>query len=103
MALLNHDDLNVISVDWMLGASPPYSQAVANTRLVGAMIAHLIKIIQVDFFHEKNSKIPMIFLLIILLHYRKAIQINFPATEFILLVIVLVHMLPVILVKLLLI
>ncbi|KAH9421141.1 hypothetical protein DERP_010081 [Dermatophagoides pteronyssinus] len=46
MALLNHDDLNVISVDWMLGASPPYSQAVANTRLVGAMIAHLIKIIQ---------------------------------------------------------
>jgi len=47
-ALLNRDELNVISVDWMLGATPPYTQAVANTRLVGAIIAHLIQIIQVS-------------------------------------------------------
>lgn len=46
-ALLNNDDFNVISVDWMLGATPPYTQAVANTRLVGAIIAHLIKVLQV--------------------------------------------------------
>lgn len=46
-ALLNRQELNVICVDWMLGAAPPYTQAVANTRLVGAMIAHLIRIIQV--------------------------------------------------------
>lgn len=50
MALLNRADLNVICVDWMLGASPPYSQAVANTRLVGSMIAHFIQIIQVSNF-----------------------------------------------------
>lgn len=52
-ALLNREQekeqeqFNVISVDWGLGASPPYTQAVANTRLVGAIIAHLIRVIQV--------------------------------------------------------
>lgn len=52
-ALLNREEekeqerFNVISVDWGLGASPPYTQAVANTRLVGAIIAHLIRVIQV--------------------------------------------------------
>lgn len=46
-ALLNRGDWNVIAVDWMLGASPPYTQAVANTRLVGSIIAHFIQTIQV--------------------------------------------------------
>ncbi|UXI18070.1 nose resistant to fluoxetine protein 6-like [Sarcoptes scabiei] len=45
-ALLNRGDWNVIAVDWMLGASPPYTQAVANTRLVGSIIAHFIQTIQ---------------------------------------------------------
>lgn len=47
-AFLNRFDLNVITVDWMLGAAPPYTQAVANTRLVGSIIANLIKVIQVS-------------------------------------------------------
>ena len=47
-ALLNRDEFNVIFVDWMHGASPPYTQAVANTRLVGSIIAHLIQILQVQ-------------------------------------------------------
>lgn len=46
-ALLDREDVNVICVDWSLGASPPYTQAVANTRLVGAIVAHFIRIIQV--------------------------------------------------------
>ncbi len=45
--LLSKDDYNIISVDWMIGATPPYSQAVANARLVGAIIADFLKSIQV--------------------------------------------------------
>jgi hypothetical protein len=45
--LLSKDDYNIISVDWMMGATPPYSQAVANARLVGAIIADFLKSIQV--------------------------------------------------------
>ncbi|XP_023313050.1 pancreatic triacylglycerol lipase isoform X2 [Anoplophora glabripennis] len=41
-ALLRIEDCNVIIVDWQGGASPPYTQAVANIRLVGAMTAHLL-------------------------------------------------------------
>jgi pancreatic triacylglycerol lipase len=32
----------VIVIDWKGGSSPPYYQAVANTRLVGAIVAHMI-------------------------------------------------------------
>lgn len=39
--LLIREDSNVIVVNWLGGASPPYTQAVANTRLVGAMTARL--------------------------------------------------------------
>lgn len=42
-ALLNKEDLNVIIVDWGHGAGIPYAQATANTRVVGALIAQLIK------------------------------------------------------------
>ncbi|XP_078656778.1 endothelial lipase-like isoform X1 [Branchiostoma floridae x Branchiostoma belcheri] len=42
-AILAKDDSNVIVVDWMKGAMATYSQAVGNTRLVGAEVANLIK------------------------------------------------------------
>ncbi|KAG8175498.1 hypothetical protein JTE90_009132 [Oedothorax gibbosus] len=38
-------DYNVIVVDWTRLNSPPYSQAVANTRVVGAQLAKLINFI----------------------------------------------------------
>lgn len=40
-ALLRREDCNVVVVNWITGAGPPYTQAVANTRLVGAMTARL--------------------------------------------------------------
>jgi len=42
-AFLIKDDFNVIRVDWHIGARPPYVQATANTRLIGAEIALLVK------------------------------------------------------------
>lgn len=33
---------SVVIVDWGGGSNPPYTQAVANTRLVGVMAAHVI-------------------------------------------------------------
>lgn len=39
--LLKREDSNVVVVNWLAGAGPPYTQAVANTRLVGAMTARL--------------------------------------------------------------
>lgn len=39
--LLTKEDSNVVIVNWIGGAGPPYTQAVANTRLVGAMTARL--------------------------------------------------------------
>lgn len=40
--LLEHQPCTVIAVDWHGGSSPPYTQAVANIRLVGAITAHLL-------------------------------------------------------------
>ncbi|XP_018321173.1 pancreatic triacylglycerol lipase-like [Agrilus planipennis] len=40
--LLKLEDCTVIAVDWGRGSSPPYTQAVANIRLVGAMTAHVL-------------------------------------------------------------
>ncbi|XP_059168286.1 inactive pancreatic lipase-related protein 1-like [Physella acuta] len=40
--LLKQGDYNVILVDWSGGKKPPYTQATANTRVVGAQIAQLI-------------------------------------------------------------
>lgn len=45
LELLKHEPCTVIIVDWGGGSSPPYSQAVANVRLVGAMMAHLMEMI----------------------------------------------------------
>ncbi|KAJ7383379.1 hypothetical protein OS493_028460 [Desmophyllum pertusum] len=55
--LLRNVDCNVILVDWYRGSFFPYIQAAGNTRLVGAMIAELIKFLifqtqsSVDLFH----------------------------------------------------
>ena len=38
--------MNVISVDWGNGAGFPYSQAAANTRLVGAEVAQVIQLLK---------------------------------------------------------
>ncbi|XP_059168948.1 inactive pancreatic lipase-related protein 1-like [Physella acuta] len=43
--LLKQGDYNVIIVDWSGGNKPPYTQATANTRVVGAQIALLINAI----------------------------------------------------------
>lgn len=40
-----HETATVIIVDWGGGSSPPYAQAVANIRLVGAITAHVIHMI----------------------------------------------------------
>lgn len=40
--LLLRENCDVIVVNWIGGAGPPYTQAVANTRLVGAMTARLV-------------------------------------------------------------
>ncbi|XP_056638643.1 pancreatic triacylglycerol lipase-like isoform X2 [Diorhabda carinulata] len=41
-ALLRLEDCSVIIIDWQRGSGPPYTQAVANIRLVGAMTAYLL-------------------------------------------------------------
>ncbi|KAF5301941.1 hypothetical protein FQR65_LT08676 [Abscondita terminalis] len=40
--LLIRENCNIIVIDWHGGSDPPYSQAVANIRLVGAIAAHLL-------------------------------------------------------------
>lgn len=46
--LIMHGGLNVIIVDWAGGSLPLYTQATANTRLVGLEIAFLIRKLQED-------------------------------------------------------
>lgn len=43
--LLKRESCSVIVIDWGGGSSPPYTQAVANIRLVGAMMAHLLEMV----------------------------------------------------------
>lgn len=40
--LLKAEDVNVIVVDWAGGSLPLYTQATANTRLVGLELAYFI-------------------------------------------------------------
>lgn len=42
LSLSENAHATVIPVDWRAGSSPPYTQAVANIRLVGSMTAYLI-------------------------------------------------------------
>ncbi|GFT20747.1 inactive pancreatic lipase-related protein 1, partial [Nephila pilipes] len=44
--LLTKDNYNVISVDWVFGAAPPYTQAVANARMVGVVLAEFIELLR---------------------------------------------------------
>ncbi|GFY71072.1 pancreatic triacylglycerol lipase [Trichonephila inaurata madagascariensis] len=45
-ALLESGKYNVIIVDWTDYNGPPYEQAVANTRVIGAVVAKLIKFLR---------------------------------------------------------
>ena len=45
--LLINNNFNVIIADWKNGADQTYTQATANSRLVGAMIARFIQLVQV--------------------------------------------------------
>lgn len=47
--LITKGGLNVIVVDWAGGSLPLYTQATANTRLVGLEIAHLIAKLRDDY------------------------------------------------------
>ena len=40
--LIIHGDYNVVIMDWLTASGPPYTQATANTRLIGAMTAHFL-------------------------------------------------------------
>lgn len=53
--LLKHDSYNVIIVDWGGGSLPLYTQATANTRLVGLEIAHLVKHLQVKWISRTSE------------------------------------------------
>jgi pancreatic triacylglycerol lipase len=41
-AILAHDDVNVVRVDWSSGNGFPYTQATSNTRVVGGQVALFI-------------------------------------------------------------
>ena len=45
---LAHGGLSVIVIDWSSGSMPPYSQAAANIRLIGVMVAHFLLFLHVS-------------------------------------------------------
>lgn len=45
--LVKAGDFNVIVVDWAGGSLPLYTQATANTRLVGLEVAHFVNTLKV--------------------------------------------------------
>lgn len=62
-ALLDKDRTgiaSVIAVDWSGGSSPPYTQAVANIRLVGAITAHVLFMIYEKFKMQNLENVHMI-------------------------------------------
>lgn len=62
-ALLDRDRTgiaSVITVDWSGGASPPYTQAVANIRLVGVITAHVLFMIYEQFKMKNLDNIHMV-------------------------------------------
>lgn len=46
--ILRRYDANMIVVDWERGSGSPYTQAVANIRMVGRVTAHLINVMRVS-------------------------------------------------------
>lgn len=62
-ALLDKDRTgiaSVITVDWSGGASPPYTQAVANIRLVGVITAHVLFMVYEQFKMKNLDNVHMI-------------------------------------------
>lgn len=55
-----HSTATVIVVDWGDGSSPPYSQAAANIRLVGAITAHVIHMIYEELKLPNIDKVHML-------------------------------------------
>jgi hypothetical protein len=53
------DPMNVIVVDWGRGSGFPYNQAAANTRVVGAVIAAMIRFLN-DVRHTSSSQYHLI-------------------------------------------
>ncbi|GAB6018373.1 hypothetical protein CHUAL_000090 [Chamberlinius hualienensis] len=53
--LLIYDNYNVIIVDWLIGALPPYTQAVANARLIGAIIAKFFQLLQKSYSYKPEN------------------------------------------------
>lgn len=47
-ALVTAEDVNVVIVDWRGGSLPLYSQAAANTRLVGMEVARMVEGLRLD-------------------------------------------------------
>ncbi|KAJ4450311.1 hypothetical protein ANN_01731, partial [Periplaneta americana] len=47
--LVKHADWNIVVVDWAGGSLPLYTQATANTRLVGLELAYFINYLQANF------------------------------------------------------
>ena len=45
MLVFYQADVNVIAVVWTKGTNDGYSQAVANTRVVGALLANMVEIL----------------------------------------------------------
>ena len=45
MLVFYQADVNVIAVVWTKGSNDGYSQAVANTRVVGALLANMVNIL----------------------------------------------------------
>lgn len=54
-----HGTASVIVVDWGDASSPPYTQAVANARLVGAITAHIIHLIYEELGLRNLNKVHM--------------------------------------------
>jgi pancreatic triacylglycerol lipase len=61
--LLDHDlhkTATVIVIDWRGGSSPPYVQAAANIRLIGAITAHVIHMLYEELGMKDLSKVHLI-------------------------------------------
>ncbi|XP_055383035.1 pancreatic triacylglycerol lipase [Condylostylus longicornis] len=53
-------DCSVMMIDWGAGSHPPYTQAVANIRLVGVMAAHIIHLIYAETGMKNLDQVHMI-------------------------------------------
>ncbi|XP_068209497.1 pancreatic triacylglycerol lipase-like isoform X3 [Palaemon carinicauda] len=56
---LAYDDHNVIVLDWLSGSGPPYTQTVANIRLIGSIVGRFILDLR-DFFGVSPARVHII-------------------------------------------